>query len=79
MNPLFEGDQYSCMGKIRQLVNEISALGEKQVVFHIQNMTVEGDSSVVFAKSYFKSNLERLNSSARCKTEVKAGLYNLFA
>lgn len=78
-NTLFEGDQYSCMSKIRQLVNEISALGEKQVVFHIQNMTVEGDSSVVFAKSYFKSNLERLNSSARCKIEVKAGLYNLFA
>lgn len=78
-NILFEGDQYSCMSKIRQLINEVSALGEKQVIFHIQNMTVEGDSSVVFAKSYFKSNLERLSGSAKCKIEVKAGLYNIFA
>lgn len=76
---LFEGDQYTCMGKIRQMMDEISSLGEKQVVFHIQNMTVEGDSSVVFAKSYFKSNLERLGGSTRCKVEVKAGLYNVFA
>lgn len=76
---LFEGDQYSCMSKIRQMVNEVSALGDKKIVFHIQNMTTAGDSSVVYAKGYFKSNLERLNSSSQCNIEVKAGLYNVFA
>ena len=76
---LFEGDQYSCMSKIRQMVDEISSLNDKKVVFHIQNMTREGDSSVIFAKSYLKGNLERLNGSARCDIEVKAGLYNVFA
>lgn len=76
---LFEGDQYSCMSKIRQIVDEISAMGEKQVVFHIQSMTVGDDSSAVYVKSYFKSNLERLCGSSKCKIAVKAGLYNVFA
>lgn len=76
---IYEGDQYSCMNKIRQMVNEVSTLGDKPIVFHIQNMTTTGDTSVVYTKSFFKSNLERLNGSTRCKIEVKAGLYNVFA
>lgn len=75
---ILEGDQYSCMKKIRQIIEEVSSLGEKHVIFHIMNMTTSGDSSVIFAKGYFKSNLERLNT-ARCRIEVKAGLYEVFA
>ena len=76
---LFEGDQYFCMNKIRQMVNELSSLGDKTIIFHIQNMTVEGSTSVLYARSYFNSNLESLASSAGCKIEVKAGLYNVFS
>ncbi len=77
--PLFEGDQYSCMNKIRQLIDELSSLsGDRRLIFHIQNMTISGDLSVVHAKGFFKSNIERLNSP-RCMIEVKAGLYNVFA
>lgn len=75
---IIEGDQYSCMNKIRQIITELSSLGDKHIIFHIMNMTTAGDMSVMLAKGYFKSNIERLNT-VRCKVEIKAGLYDVFA
>lgn len=76
---LFEGDQYFCMKKIRQIVDELSIWGDKTIIFNIQNMTVGDDSGAYFAKSYIKGNLESIKRSSRCKIEIKAGLYNVFA
>lgn len=77
--PRFEGDQYLCMNKIRRLIDELSSLGgDRHLIFHIQDMTASGDLSVVYAKEFFKSNLERINSP-RCVIDVKASLYNVFA
>lgn len=76
---LFEGDQFYCMSNIRQIVDKLSSLGNKKIVFYIQNMTVEGSSSVVFTRNFFRSNLEQLKKTAKCTIEVKSGLNGVFA
>lgn len=71
---LFESDQYSCMDKIRRMIGELSALGEKTVVFHIRSMVTGDTTSVGLVREYLKSSLLRLNTSTPVNIEVKAGL-----
>lgn len=75
---LFEGIREYCWHRIVQMINDISLYGEKEIVFHIQNMTT-GDPQHERDKLFFKSHLSRLNTSSKCRIEVRAGLYDVFA
>ncbi|WP_288317250.1 hypothetical protein [Xylanibacter muris] len=75
---LFQGTREYCMNRIRSIVNQMSSLGDKKIIFHIQNMTL-GDSIYEYDKVYFKNHIALLNTSSKCNIEVKAGLYNVFA
>lgn len=75
---LFEGMRKYCMDKIRQMIDELSSIGEKEIIFHIQNMTT-GSPIYEQDKLFFKNHLSMLNTSTKCKIEVKTGLYNVFA
>lgn len=75
---LFECNQYSCMNKIRRMIDELSRLGDKTVVFHIRSLVTGDTASVDLVKEFLKNNLLRLNTSAPVNIEVKSGL-DLFA
>lgn len=75
---LYEGLRSDCMSKIRQAVNDLSSLGEKEFTFNILNMTV-GDAAHEDDKIFFKNKLNLLGISVNVIIKVNAGLYNLYA
>lgn len=75
---LVSGIRESCFNRLKSIVEELQNLGNKEVYFYIQNMTV-GDSTFRFDVIYFKEHLSVLKSQAKCYIEIKSGLYDTFA
>ncbi len=73
---LKEGTQESCMGKIRDIVNNIPGKEEKTFVFNIINKT---SSLTIYEvdRSYFRSQLFLLNSSCSSTITINERPYNL--
>jgi len=76
---LFTTDQFTCISKLRMMINEVGRIADKHIVFTIINKTTKDPAVANSIKGYLKSNLEMINSSTNCHLEVKTGLYNLLA
>lgn len=76
---LCEGIRDYCMGKIRQMVYDLSDLGIKVIVFNIKKPNLDANPLFDDDKAYFKDHLYLLGTSCKCRIDVMAGLYNLLA
>lgn len=76
--PLVSGPREACFNRIKSIVEELQNLGNKEVFFYIQNMTV-GDSAFRYDVIYFKEHLSVLKSQAKCYIEIKKGPLDTFA
>lgn len=72
---LIKGTHESCMGKIREIVNNIPGKEEKTFVLNIINKT---SSLTIFEvdRSYFRSQLFLLNSSCASSITINESQYN---
>ena len=75
---LFTADQFTCIGKLRRIIREVSTIANKQFIFHI-NCAIKDTSVANNIRGYLKSNLELMNSTSNCDIKVNAHLYNIFA
>ena len=76
---LYEGLRDYCMGKIRQMVYNLSDLGIKAIVFNIKKNNLDANPLFDDDKAYFKDHLYLLGTSCKIRIEVMAGLCNLLA
>ena len=72
---LMKGTQNSCMNKIRQIVNNIPGKEGKTFVFNIIN---KASPLTIFEvdRSYFRSQLFRLNSSCNSNISINEEPFN---
>ena len=73
--PLFEGSREYCMNRIRNIIDDLSAIGGGHIIFHVDVWMV-GDIDGMHTRSYFTSHLLALNNTSRFNIEIaSSGLY----
>lgn len=75
--PFYRGDEYSALKTIRSLIEDLSASGERELIFNLSNHR-PSSSQYEADKHRLGEEITRLRRYGRCRIIVNTGITGLF-